>query len=67
MKSIIRVCNIDTVEDINNIRIAVSGNNGVIACEINKDKREVSVVYDKFILSLEELVESIEDKGYIVI
>lgn len=67
MKSIIRVCNIDTVEDISNIRIAVSGNNGVIACEINKDKKEVSVVYDKFILSLDQLIESIEDKGYIVI
>lgn len=67
MKSVIRVCNIYTTEDITNIKIAVSCNNGVIACEINKDKREVSVVYDKFILSLDELIESIENKGYTVI
>lgn len=67
MKSVIKVCNICTINDVNNIRVAVAQNNGVIACEINKEKGEVSVVYDDFILPFEKLVDCLEDKGYTVV
>lgn len=67
MKSVIKISNMNTSKDVNNIRNVISQNSGVIACEVNKGKKEVSVVYDDFILSLEKLVDSLEDKGYIVI
>lgn len=67
MKSLIRICNIKTNEDVNNIREAVANNEGVIACEVNITKQEVSVVYDDRSVSLDDIVNSIEIKGYSVI
>ena len=67
MKSSIRICNIKTNEDINNIREAVANNEGVIACEININKQEVSVVYDDRSVSLDDIINSIEIKGYSVV
>ena len=66
VKSLIKVFNIKTNEDINNIREAVASNEGVIACEVNKGKQEVSVVYDNRSLNIEEIINSIEIKGYSV-
>lgn len=67
MKSLIRICNIKTNEDVNNIREAVANNEGVIACEVNITKQEVSVVYDDRSVSLDDIVNSIEIKGYSVL
>ena len=67
MRSVIRICNIKTNEDINNIREAVANNEGVIACEININKQEVSVVYDDRSVSLDDIINSIEIKGYSVV
>lgn len=67
MKSLIRICNIKTNEDVNNIREAVANNEGVIACEVNITKQEVSVVYDDRSVSLDDIINSIEIKGYSVL
>lgn len=67
MKSSIRICNIKTNDDINNIREAVANNEGVIACEVNITKQEVSVVYDDRSVSLDDIINSIEIKGYSVV
>jgi len=67
VKSSIRICNIKTNEDINNIREAVANNEGVIACEVNITKQEVSVVYDDRSVSLDDIINSIEIKGYSVV
>lgn len=67
MKSILKICNMRTLEDVNNIRKAISKNEGVVACQINKESQEVSVVYDGYSLTEDDLVESLEDLGYTVI
>ncbi|MBP1743520.1 MAG: ferredoxin [Firmicutes bacterium] len=67
MKSVLKVCSLQTNEDVNNIRTAISNNLGVIACEINRDKGEVCVVYDDFFVRHENLIQSIEDSGYTVL
>jgi copper chaperone CopZ len=67
MKSVLKVCSMQTAEDVNNIRTAISNNLGVIACEINRDKGEVCVVYDDFFVKPEKLIQSIEDSGYTVL
>lgn len=66
MKSVIKVCNIRCTEDVNKIRRAISENQGVIACQISMEKAEVSVVYDNYFLSVDKIIESIEDVGYSV-
>jgi Copper chaperone len=57
----------NTLDDVNNIRKAISGNEGVVACEINREKGEVSIVYDTYFVSEEDIIESIEDLGYTVL
>ncbi|AKA71165.1 MULTISPECIES: heavy-metal-associated domain-containing protein [Clostridium] len=66
MKSVLKIYNMNTAEDINKIRMAVSSNEGVVACQINKDKGEVNIVYDDYFVNNDKLIQSIEDLGYIV-
>lgn len=67
MKSVIKVCNMSTSDDISNINLAISNNQGVIACRINSESKEIEIIYDDYFVSLENLIESIEDAGYAVI
>ncbi|MBC2581248.1 heavy-metal-associated domain-containing protein [Clostridium sp. DJ247] len=67
MKSVLKVCNMNTVSDVNKIRMAISNNEGVVACQISKEKGEVSVIYDDFFVSNEHLIQSLEDLGYAVL
>ena len=67
MKSVLKVCNMHTNEDISMIRTAISNNEGVIACEINKEKGEVSIVYDDYFVEEDVLIQCLEDLGYAVI
>lgn len=67
MKSSIKIIGIKTSEDVKNIRNAIASNQGVVACEINKDKGEVSVIYDDYFSSLDNIIDSIEILGYTVL
>lgn len=67
MKTILKVCNIKSLEDVNSIRKAIAGNEGVVACEISREKGEVSVVYDSYFVKEEDIIESIEELGYTVL
>ena len=64
MKSIIRIANMRTLADVNNIREAISNNEGIIACQINKEKQEVNVIYDSNYLLEDDLIQCLEDLGY---
>lgn len=66
MKSVLKIYNMNTAEDVNKIRMAVSNNEGVVACQISKDKGEVNIVYDDYFVNNDKLIQSIEDLGYIV-
>ncbi len=67
MKSVLKICNMHTNEDVSRIRTAISNYQGVIACEINSDKGEVSVVYDDYFVQADALIQSLEDLGYAVL
>ena len=67
MKSVIKVCNMSTSKDISNINLAISNNQGVIACQINSESKEIEIIYDDYFVSLDNLIESIEEAGYTVI
>lgn len=66
MKSIFKISNMNTIEDINNIRNTISKNQGIIACQINVEKREVSIVYDDYFINYNVLIQMLEDLGYAV-
>ena len=67
MKSVIKVCNMSTSNDISNVNLAISNNQGVIACQINSESKEIEIIYDDYFVSLDNLIESIEEAGYTVI
>jgi len=67
MKSVIKVYNMNTSDDISNVNVAISNNQGVIACQINSESKEIEIIYDDYFLSLDNLIESIEEAGYTVI
>lgn len=67
MRSVIKVCNMSTSKDISNINLAVSSNQGVVACKIKSESKEIEVIYDDYFVSLDDLIESIEEVGYTVI
>ncbi len=67
MKSAIKVCSMNNIEDVNNVRRAISSHQGVVACEISQEKGEVNVVYDDYFVNLDKIIESIEDLGYTVL
>lgn len=67
MKSVIKVFNMKSTTDISRVRDAISNNEGIIACQINSEKGEVSVVYDNYFVSLEQIMESIENLGYTIL
>jgi copper chaperone len=67
MKSIFRVTNMNTAKDINKIRKVIANNEGPIACQINSEKGEVSVVYDNYFVTSDSIIQSVENLGYTVI
>lgn len=67
MKSVLKICTMNSLEDVNNIRKAIASNEGVVACEISREKGEVSIVYDSYFVEIDKIIESIEDLGYTVL
>jgi len=67
MRSVIKVINMNTSEDISNINSAISNNQGVIACRINSQTKEIEIIYDDYFITVDNLIESVEEAGYAVI
>lgn len=67
MKALVRIYNLTTHDDIVNIKNVVSNYEGILACEINLKKKEVNIVYDRLSVSMDEIITSIENAGYMVI
>lgn len=66
MKSIIKIYNMESHRDSNIIQEIVAKNSGVIASEISLAKKEVVVIYNEAFLGIQEIIDSIEDLGYVV-
>ena len=66
MKGSIKVYNLNTSKDVNTIRNIITNEEGIVACEINKSKKEIQVVYDNLTISLEHIINLIEMAGYMI-
>ncbi|WP_294189636.1 heavy-metal-associated domain-containing protein [uncultured Clostridium sp.] len=67
MKAVLRISNLNTNEDVISIKDVIAHSEGTIACEVNVNKKEVSVVYDDNTISIDAIITSIEELGYSVI
>ena len=66
MKSVIKICNMESHQDTKIIQEIIANNSGIIASEISLTKKEVTVIYNETFLNIEKIINSIEDLGYIV-
>ena len=66
MKVVLKVSNLNTNDDVISIKDVISHNEGVIACEISIEKKEVNIVYDDKATILDNIITSIEELGYSV-
>lgn len=67
MKSLIKIPDMKTSEDVKKIKRAITNNEGIIACEISRDKGEVSIVFDNYFTNIDRIIEDIEELGYTII
>lgn len=67
MKSIIKICNMDSQKDVKRIQEVIVSNSGIVATQISLIKKEVTIIYNDTFLKIEKVIESIEDLGYIII
>lgn len=67
MKSVIKICNMESHKDAKIIQELVINNCGVIATEISLIKKEITVIYNESFFNIEETRNLIEDLGYIVV
>lgn len=66
MRSILEICGMNTMQDVTNIRNVISNQEGIIACEINRARKEVQIFYDDYFITINEIIQPIEDLGYAV-
>lgn len=66
MKISIRIYNLNKSADITTIRNILTNEEGILACEINKVKKEVQIVYDNLTISSEDIINLIEMAGYMI-
>lgn len=67
MKASVKIPNMRTSQDIIKVKQAIASNEGILACEISKEKSEVRIVYDDYFTDLDRIIGTIEDLGYTVI
>lgn len=65
MKSVIKIYNMKESSDAMNIQRAIVSNEGIIACEISLEKKEIQLIYNENFINLDKIMESIELMGYI--
>ncbi len=66
MKISMKIYNLNKSTDINTIRNILTNEEGIVACEINKAKKEVQIVYDNLIISADDIINLIEVAGYMI-
>lgn len=67
MKSVIKVYDMGKSKDVIKIQNAISVIEGIIACEISLEKKEIQVIYNENFVNLDSIITSIENVGYIVL
>lgn len=67
MKSVIKIYNMESQNDVNLIQNKIFQQNGVIASQISLSKKELIIIYNETYLNLETIKDNIEDLGYVAI
>ncbi|MDD3224764.1 MAG: ferredoxin [Clostridium sp.] len=66
MRSVLQICDIKTISDVINLKNSIASIQGVLACQIDKEKGEAEVIYNEHFLNLDKLIYNLEEMGFIV-
>lgn len=66
MKSILKIKTLKTSKDVIEVKESIATKLGVIACEVNINKQEANILYDDLVVSLDNLIEAVEEIGHVV-
>lgn len=66
MKSVLKVHNMKNQSDVARIQRAITSNEGIIACEISIEKKEIQIIYNESWLNIDNVAECIENLGYVL-
>lgn len=66
MRSVLQICDIKTISDVINLKNSIASIQGVLACQIDKEKGEAEVIYNEHFLNLDKLIYKLEEMGFIV-
>ncbi|CDM67331.1 Hypothetical protein CM240_0157 [Clostridium bornimense] len=64
MKGVLRVHKIDNV---NKLKRDITSIEGVIALYISKESEEVTVIFDEYFTTLEDIIDKLENDGHIIL
>jgi hypothetical protein len=56
-----------TLRDVSIVRNSIARNEGVVACQLNREKGEVEIVYDNYLLDINIVIEDLEELGFNVV
>lgn len=66
MKAVLKVYNINDRKDVSNIQKVVGSIEGILACEISKEKKEIQIIYNEAFVDVDKITENLENSGYMV-
>lgn len=67
MKTVIKINNLNSQNDVKKIQEALSNEEGILACEIKKSTKSIIVVHDSVYINEDKIADIIEGIGYIII
>lgn len=66
MKLSLQIANLNSSKDIYKIKSAITVKEGILACEV-KQKGVVSIVFDNYSISEDDILDSLEENGYVIL
>ena len=64
MKSVIKIYNMDSQNDVIKIQDVIVKNSGIVATQISLEKKEVTIIYNDKFINIKNIIDSVEDLGY---
>ena len=67
VKTVLKICDLKNNKDVVRVKNAITSNEGIIACKIDKESKNVEIIYDDYFVNDDKIAESIEKLGYTII
>lgn len=67
MKSVLNIANLKSQKDFMVLQKKIVQKDGIIAIEFKQNTKSVVILYDEFYISLDEIYDTLDENGYVVL